>query len=173
MAARLVGAAAEQGDSSLGGAASYLRDRRLRLGPLETGEIAGDVLLPRDGLVEVRAQQLGHRAQLLEPHAHALLADAARPEPHDQHARAVVRGRGLVDAPGDDVGRRRAHRSSWGAPIWAPPPPPPRTRPGAAARRLGLDTGCLLAGARAALRPPPAAARLPSAPPRRRGRRRP
>src|SRR5438552_8714120 len=80
MAARLVGAAAEQGDSSLGGAASYLRDRRLRLGPLETGEIAGDVLLPRDGLVEVRAQQLGHRAQLLEPHAHALLADAARPE---------------------------------------------------------------------------------------------
>src|SRR2546427_10323170 len=79
MAARLVGAAAEQGDSSLGGAASYLRDRRLRLGPLETGEIARDVLLPRDGLVEVRAQQLGHRAQLLEPHAHALLADAARP----------------------------------------------------------------------------------------------
>src|SRR5437870_7472090 len=151
MAARLVGAAAEQGDSSLGGAASYLRDRRLRLGPLETGEIAGDVLLPRDGLVEVRAQQLGHRAQLLEPHAHALLADAARPEPHDQHARAVVRGRGLVDAPGDDVGRRRAHRSSWGAPIWPPSlfkrgglrpprPPPPfaRTPPAPAVALPGL-----------------------------------
>src|SRR5213593_686302 len=157
MAARLVGAAAEQGDSCLGGAASYLRDRRLRLGPLETGEIAGDVLLPRDGLVEVRAQQLGHRAQLLEPHAHALLADAARPEPHDQHARAVVRGRGLVDAPGDDVGRRPAHRSSWGAPIWPPslfkrrglrpprtPPAIARTRPGTAVARLGLDTGCLI-----------------------------
>src|SRR5437867_8141551 len=154
MAARLVGAPAEQGDSSLGGAASYLRDRRLRLGPLETGEIAGDVLLPRDGLVEVRAQQLGHRAQLLEPHAHALLADAARPEPHDQHARAVVRGRGLVDAPGDDVGRRRAHRSSWGAPIWPPTPPIARTRPGAAVARLGLDTGCLIAWSASARRPP-------------------
>src|SRR2546428_208001 len=42
MAARLVGAAAEQGDSSLGGAASYLRHRRLRLRPLQTGEIARD-----------------------------------------------------------------------------------------------------------------------------------
>src|SRR5216117_403448 len=164
MAARLVGAAAEQGDSSLGGAASYLRDRRLRLGPLETGEIAGDVLLPRDGLVEVRAQQLGHRAQLL--------ADAARPEPHDQHARAVVRGRGLVDAPGDDVGRRRAHRSSWGAPIWPPslfkrrglrpprtPPVIARTRPGAAVARLGLDTGCLIAWSASARRPPRASGR--------------
>src|SRR2546422_6815773 len=67
-------------------------------------------LFPYTTLFRSRAQQLGHRAQLLEPHAHALLADAARPEPHDQHARAVVRGRGLVDAPGDDVGRRRVHR---------------------------------------------------------------
>src|SRR5438093_929566 len=154
MAARLVGAAAEQGDSSLGGAASYLRDRRLRLGPLETGEIAGDVLLPRDGLVEVRAQQLGHRAQLLEPHAHALLADAARPEPHDQHARAVVRGRGLVDAPGGDVGRRPAHRSSWGAPIWPPTPPLPPTPPRAPVARLGLYPRCLTAWVAAAAAPP-------------------
>src|SRR6266850_8470281 len=158
MAARLVGAAAEQGDASLGGAASYLRDGRLSLGPLEAGEIARYVLLPRDALVEVRAQQLGHRAQLLEPHAHAFLADAARPEPHDQHARAVVRRRGLVDALGDDAGPRRAHRSSWGAPIWPPSlfkrrglrpprtsPANARTRPGAAVARLGLDTGCLIA----------------------------
>src|SRR2546422_3702127 len=164
MAARLVGAAAEQGDSSLGGAASYLRDRRLRLGPLETGEIAGDVLLPRDGLVEVRAQQLGHRAQLLEPHAHALLADAARPEPHDQHARAVVRGRGLVDAPGDDVGRRRAHRSSWGGPILPPPPPPPPTRPRAAGARPRPCTRWLIPWAAAAPPPPPASGPRPPAP---------
>src|SRR6267143_7326469 len=98
MAARRVGTAAEQGDASVGGAASHLRERRLRFRPLEAGEIPRDVLLPREGLVEVRAQQLGHGAELLEPDAHALLADAARPEPPDQHA-VAVRGRGrLVDA---------------------------------------------------------------------------
>ena len=103
MAARLVGTAAEQGDASGVGAPSHLRERRLRLRALEAGQVTRDVLLPRERLVEVRAQQLGHGAELLEPHAHALLADAAWPEPHDQHA-VAVRDRGrLVDALGDDV----------------------------------------------------------------------
>src|SRR3989449_7659642 len=67
-------------------------------------------LFPYTTLFRSRAQQLGHRAQLLQPHPHALLADAARPEPHDQHAVAVGRRRRLVDALGEDVGRGRAHR---------------------------------------------------------------
>src|SRR2546423_15276955 len=119
MAARRLGTAAEQGDASVLGTASHFRERRLRLRPLEAGQVTRDVLLPRERLVEVRAQQLGHGAELLEPDAYTLLADAARPEPHDEHA-VAIRGRGrLVDALGDDVHggryRRRISASASGA----------------------------------------------------------
>ena len=104
----LVGAAAEERDAAALRAPAYLGDGGLRLGSREAGEVARDVLLPGDLLVEELAQQRRHRAELLQPDAHALLANAAWPEPHDEHAVAVVVGRWLVDALGDDVGC--AHR---------------------------------------------------------------
>jgi len=108
VAARLVGAAAEQCDAAGGGAAPHLGDGRLRFGPREPFEIARHVLLPGDPLVQIGAQQLGHGSQLLEPDAHALLADAAGPEPHDEHALAVVAGGRIVDTLGDDLHVRLA-----------------------------------------------------------------
>jgi hypothetical protein len=108
VAARLVGAAAEQRDSAGRAASLHLRNGRLRFGPREPGEIARHVLLPGDLLVQVGAQQLGHGSQLLEPDAHALLADAAGPEPHDEHALAVVAGGPIVDTLGDDLHVRLA-----------------------------------------------------------------
>src|SRR5438874_8694320 len=116
MAARFVGAAAEQRHSTGGAASPHLRDRRLRLGSLEAGEITRDVLRPGDFFVEVGAQQLGHRPELLEPDVDTLLADAARPEAHDQYAVAVIRRRGVVDALGGDVHAAcRAQRRSSSA----------------------------------------------------------
>src|SRR5262249_54546971 len=103
MAPRLVGAATEQRDWAGGGATAHLRDGGLGLGARESREIARHVLLPADPLVEIRAQQLGHRTELLEPDGYALLADAAGPETHDQHALAVVGRRRVVDALGRDV----------------------------------------------------------------------
>ena len=108
VAACLVGAAAEQCDSAGRAASLHLGDGGLRLGPREACQVARHVLLPADLLVEIGAQQLGHRPQLPEPDAHTLLADAAGPEAHDQHPLAVVaRGR-LVDALGPDVHVRLA-----------------------------------------------------------------
>lgn len=98
-----VSAPAQQRDASAPCAPADVLDRFLRLGPLQAGEISRDVLLPRDLRVEELAQERWHRAELLQPHTHALLADAARPEPHDEDAIAIL-GRGrLVDALGDDV----------------------------------------------------------------------
>ena len=108
MAARLVGASAEQRDASGPGPPPHLRDRRLRLGTLEPREIARDVLLPRDPLVEELPQQRGDRAELLEPCIDTLLADAARPESHDEDAMTVVGRRRGIDPLGHD--HAGAHR---------------------------------------------------------------
>src|SRR6267142_1969068 len=110
MAAGLVGAPAQQRDAALLGGGAYDRQVLLRLRPLEPLQVARAVLGPGDLLVEERAQQRDDRAELLEPEVHALLADAARPETHDEHAGAVVRSRRLVDALGHDhlVVRQRA-----------------------------------------------------------------
>jgi hypothetical protein len=103
VAARFVGAAAQERHATLAGASPHLGERRLSFRPLESGQVAWHVLQPTDLLVQVGAQQLRHGPELLEPDAHALLAHPARPEAHDEHAVAVVAGRRLVDALGDDV----------------------------------------------------------------------
>src|SRR5882762_2906674 len=98
MAVALVGASAEQRDASLLGGGADDRQRLLRLWPLEPLQVARPILRPCDLLVEERAQQRDDRAELLEPQVHALLADPARPEAHDEDARAVVCRRRIVDA---------------------------------------------------------------------------
>src|SRR2546422_5093038 len=102
MAAVLVGAPAQERDASLRGGGADDRERFLGLRPLEPLQVARSVLGPGDLLVEERAQQRDDGAELLEPYIHAVLADPARPEAHDEDARAVVLGRRIVDAPGRD-----------------------------------------------------------------------
>src|SRR3989442_5199801 len=98
MAAGLVGASAQERDASLLRGAADDRQLFLRLRPLEPLQIAWPVLGPGDLLVEERAEQRDDRAELLEPEIHAFLADPARPEPPYEDARAVARGRRIVDA---------------------------------------------------------------------------
>ena len=97
------------------------RRRRLGLGPPQPGPIARPVLGPRDLAVEIGAQQGHDGRQLAQPHVDLLLADAARPVPHDQDARAVRGYRGLVHALGGDAAGQAGGRSRASAgprPAW-------------------------------------------------------
>src|SRR5205807_599537 len=81
---------------------AHLRQLRLRLRTLEPREIAPRVLGPVELAAAERAEQRQHRAELLQPQVDAALADASRPEAHDQDTPAVrVAGR-VVDALGRD-----------------------------------------------------------------------
>src|SRR5439155_1317002 len=109
----LVGAPAQERDAPFLGGGADDRQLLLRLGPLEPLQVTRPVLCPGDLFVEKRAQQRDDRAELLEPEVHALLADPARPEAHDEDARAVVLGRRIVNALDRDhriVRRRTAAR---------------------------------------------------------------
>ena len=113
MAVVLVGAPAQERDAPFLGGGVDDRQLLLRLGPLEPLQVTRPVLRPGDLFVEKRAQQRDDRAELLEPEVHALLADPARPEAHDEDARAVVLGRRIVNALDRDhriVHRRTAAR---------------------------------------------------------------
>src|SRR2546422_9517823 len=102
MAVVLVGAPAQERDAPFLGGGADDRQLLLRRGPLEPLQVTRPVLRPGDLFVEKRAQQRDDRTELLEPEVHALLADPARPEAHDEDARAVVLGRRIVNAPGRD-----------------------------------------------------------------------
>src|SRR5262249_33267152 len=85
MTAVLVGASAEQGDPAAPGVTQHLVDLRLGLGALETGEVPRHVGLPANALVEKVTEQGLDRSQLLQPEIDAVLADATRPQAHDEH----------------------------------------------------------------------------------------
>src|SRR5688572_23130835 len=87
MAAGLVGAATEEGD---------------RPAAREPREVAAAIRRPAERAVEERAEEGHDGPQLLEPHVHARLADPARPETHDEDARAVGGGRRRIDPLGVD-----------------------------------------------------------------------
>src|SRR5437667_992742 len=106
----------------------------------------------RAALGERQLGAAGQRGQLLEQLVE-LGGGAHRDERNGEH--------------GQERSARRAHRSSWGAPIWPPTPPSARTRPGPAVARLGLDTGCLIdrrGGPRYGPPHPPALGRAPAQP---------
>src|SRR5262249_61620126 len=84
------------------GGAAATDSRRLRVRPSERGGMAASVLGPADLPAAERAQQGQDGAQLLQPHVDPALADAPRPEPHDEDTPAL-RGAGrVVDALGRD-----------------------------------------------------------------------
>src|SRR5439155_22898947 len=106
----------------------------------------------RAALGERQLGAAGQRGQLLEQLVE-LGGGAHRDERNGEH--------------GQERSARRAHRSSWGAPIWPPPPPLPRPRPRPAPARPRFYPGCLLerrGGAR--YRPPPPSSEGGHAPPR-------
>ena len=101
--ALLVGTAAEQREATTPGALPGLGELGSRRRPAEAGKIPATVGGPVDLAAPEGAQEREDRAQLPQPDVHAALPDPARPEPHDEDARAVVaRGR-VVDALGADA----------------------------------------------------------------------
>ncbi len=71
---------------------------RLGFRPREPSPVAPPVLGPADLAGAERAQQWKDGTELFQPDIHAALADAARPEPHDEDARAVRRPGRVIDA---------------------------------------------------------------------------
>ena len=78
MAAEFIGAAAQERDPALRGPPPDLGDRRLGFRTLESGEVARQILRPRDISVEKRAQQFRHRAELLRRELLGALAEPMR-----------------------------------------------------------------------------------------------
>src|SRR3989338_868493 len=102
VAARLVRTAAEERHAPAARRRADAFDRRLRLRAREAREVAPPVLRPPERAGAEGPQQRDDRPQLLFPEVDAILANAPRPEPHDEHAGAVAGARRIVDAPGDD-----------------------------------------------------------------------
>ena len=93
MAMGLFLAAAEQRDRLAAGAAAKGVDG---LGP-DLSPIPFHVLRPREAAVLDVEEQFAGGSQVPVPFVDAFAADAAGPEPHDQHAGAVGVFRGVVD----------------------------------------------------------------------------
>jgi hypothetical protein len=108
MAARRVGAAAEERDGPAARQAQDCRPRGAGLGPGEAGEVAAPVGRPAEPPGAVGAQERERRAELAEPQVDPLAADAARPQAHDEHPDAVPWRRGGADVAGRDP-PARAH----------------------------------------------------------------
>src|SRR6266581_6816368 len=125
MAARLVGAAAEERDPAAGEAPTHFGESLASLGPAQAGAVAAAVFRPADPAAAEAAEQGQDRAELFEPDVHARATDSARPEAHDQHARAVVAARRIVDTLRDEprAPRRRARHPRLPSRVVAVRPP--------------------------------------------------
>src|SRR3989442_14975929 len=120
MTALLVGTAAQERDAAGAGQLSHLGDLSLRLRTAQPCEVPASILVPVDRATAKRAEQLHHGAQLAQPGVHAVLTDAARPEPHDEDSRPIVRRRLVVDALDRDpgAGHWRAPQRAGRGPGW-------------------------------------------------------
>ena len=100
MAARPVGAAAEQRHPPPARQPAHLGERGPGRGAPEAREVSPAVAGPAERAAAERPEKREDGAQLPEPEIHPVLSDAARPETHDEHSDAVTRRRRVVDTPG-------------------------------------------------------------------------
>src|SRR5262249_395494 len=98
VAAGLVGAAAEERDAPGLRVGADGRQVRLRLRTRQALPVSPAVLGPTDATGAERAHQGQDPTEPLEPDADVTLANAPRPEAHDENARAVGLGLRLVDS---------------------------------------------------------------------------